>query len=641
MTDPTYSFEAIDEMDADELVIRLERFDDAYYNTGQPLVEDWLYDQMKDRLRALNPDEPYLKKVGAKPSSAWKKVAHQVPMGSLSKAQNLDELLKLFGGAEQVSVLSEKLDGMSLSVRYEDGKLVLGSTRGDGSEGEDITRNVLKMKGIKPSLGNLTGNLRGEVVVLRSDFQAHFASNYVNERNTANGVSKRLDGEGCQYLSVFFYQILLDDPEQQAKLTSKVKEFTLIEKLGLSTPFWAKVENIDAAEKIYQDYIETTRAALDYLIDGLVLEVNDRDVFDEMGDNNEGRPKGAIAYKFPHETAKSRAKEIVWQVGQVGNITPVAMLEPTFCAGVTVSQASLYNVKYIKEIGLTHLDCPVTICRRNDVIPRVDSVDGDGKGAEVKIPENCPSCDQPLHMEGEILKCGNKTGCPAQVRGVMERWIDACGLNDWGVSALNALMDEHGVEQPADLYRVTEDQLAELMLKGRKLGASMAAKMIQGRDARKSLTLGAAVGAMGIPMCAKDTCETLVASGLNSVEKLAAATVDDLTAIRGIGESKAAAFVANFPRAKAFLDALLSEGFEIREGGEGGLVGMTFCFTGFRDADLHRQVEEAGGIMKSGVSKKLTHLVADNPNGTSGKLRKARDYGIKIIGKDDLQAMLR
>lgn len=629
----------IDEMDADELEVRIERADADYHNGKESGLEDWEYDEMKDRLRTIRPESPVLHRVGSKPSTAWKKVRHQVPMNSLAKVNEVEEVNDWWPAP---CVVSEKMDGISISLRYEDGKLVLGATRGDGAEGEDITRNVAKMVGVKPKLGNMSGYLRGEIVMLKSDFRDHFKERYANERNGAAGIARRLDGEGCDRLCAFFYQILLDDPDQQAKLSTKLKEFKLIERLGLSTPAYHEVKTPDDLHKVYATYQDGGRDSLNYHIDGLVVEVNDQAKADSLGVTSEGRPEFARAYKFPHANGQSKVTDIVWQTGQVGWITPVAIIDPVRVGGVTISQASLYNTEYIEGVGLKHFGATVVVERRNDVIPRVASVIKDGDGAEIEFPEACASCGEPLHRDGPRLKCSNDTTCPAQVRGGLERWITACGLLDWGAAVLDALIDDHGVEQPCDLYDVTEEVLADLMLTGRKLGASKAASMIKARDLRKRMNLGSAVGAMGIPMCAKDTCETLVTAGFDSLDKMAEATVEDLVAIRGIGASKAESFVANFPKAKERIDALLERGFEIRTGGDGPLVGATVCFTGFRDGDLQAKVEDAGGIMKSGVSKKLKYLVADNPDGNSGKLAKAKKQPeiTTIISVEELKAML-
>lgn len=639
MTDIAALLTPIDEMDADELEVRIERADADYHNGRDSGLEDWQYDDMKDRLRTIRPESPVLHRVGSKPSTAWKKVRHQVPMDSLAKVNEAEEVESWWPGP---CVVSEKMDGFSISLRYEEGRLVLGATRGDGSEGEDITRNVVNMVGIKEKLATLTGYLRGEIVMLKSDFRDHFSKRYANERNGAAGIARRLDGEGCSRLCAFFYQVILDDPDQQAKLDAKHKEFKLIERLGMSTPAYHQVDTPADLEKVYATYQDGGREALNYHIDGLVVEVNDRAKADSMGVTSEGRPEFARAYKFPHANGQSKMNDIVWQTGQVGWVTPVAILDPVRVGGVTITQASLYNVDYIESIGLGHLGATVVVERRNDVIPRVNSVVKDGTGSKIEYPENCASCGEPLHREGPRLKCSNDSGCPSQVRGGLERWIAACGLLDWGAAVLDALIDDHGVQEPSDLYDVTEEILTDLMLTGRKLGASKAASMVKARDLRKQMNLGSAVGAMGIPMCAKDTCETLVQAGFDSLEKMTDATVEDLMEIKGIGKARAEAFVAHFPRARARIEALRERGFEIRTGGDGPLVGATVCFTGFRDGDLHRRVEDAGGIMKSGVSKKLKYLVADNPDGNSGKLAKAKKQPeiTTVLSVDELKAML-
>lgn len=369
MPDMHTTLAAFDEMDADELVIRLERADEAYHDNGAPIMEDWAYDAMKDRLRALDPDNQYLKRVGTKPSSAWKKVSHTTPMGSLGKVQLLEEFEEWWTPGTKY-LLSEKLDGISVSVEYKDGKLVLGATRGDGSEGEDITRNVAKMRGVKSRLGNFSGKLRGEIILQKSDKASHF-KDYVNERNAAAGIAKRYDGEGCDKLNVLFYRLILDDPAQNAKLDTKSKEFKLLKKLGLPIPFCTEVESIDQAQSIYSNYIESQREHLDYLIDGLVIEVDAKKQAEALGNDPTGRPRGAIAYKFPHAKAQTVLRDVVWQTGKTGRITPVGIFDPVSVGGVTVSRASLATSKRVKELNLFK-GCRIVVARRNDVIPRIE-----------------------------------------------------------------------------------------------------------------------------------------------------------------------------------------------------------------------------------------------------------------------------
>ena len=635
-----FSMLDVEDTDTEELVILLEKADQAYYN-GTSNIDDHEYDNWKDRLRELDANNPYFKRVGAKPTSAWKKVNHTTPMGSLAKVQEETEMRDWWKG--HAAVLSEKLDGISVTAEYKNGKLVLGATRGDGTTGEDITRNVAKMKGIPRKLGSFTGKFRGEIVLCKSDFQEHFAVDYKNERNAASGIAKRHDGTGCEHLTVLFYRVLLDDPAQQARLATKSQEFRLLEKLGLKIPFYAVVTSAGGVQDIYQNYIDTKRRALDYLIDGLVLDINENKTWAKLGDRNDGKPRGAIAYKFPHEKGNSVLRRIPSQTGKQGRVTPVGDFDSVYVSGVDITRASLATWDLVKQLKLFE-GCRIVVSRRNDVIPKIEE-NLDIKQASGRCifqpPTQCESCGLDLHWEGKYLICGNTHKCPAQVRGSIAKWIGAIGLLDWGDAVLDALMDDHGVREPADIYRVTESQLAGLMMTGRVLG-SASKKMIKARDERKEHTLATILGSMGIPLCAKTVSGLLVENGYDTLAKLGKATVSGLSSIDGLGEKKALSFVTNFPGVRERIENLLKAGIEIKTlDGTGALAGATVCFTNVRDKDLERQIEDAGGTIKSGVGKTLTYLVTDNKNGASKKLTKARGQSCTtILEVEDMKALL-
>jgi len=375
----------------------LEEARDAYYSGDQDSpLSDAEYDALESQLRDLDPNHPFLKRVGTtpKPSSSWAKVKHGAPMGSLEKTQTQEETRKWFDdsvvkfkGEDDLRddlIITEKLDGISISLKYIKGELVQAATRGDGETGEDITRNVLLMKGVQKKVRDLTGYIRGEIILEKSTHQKHLAE-YKNPRNAAAGIAKReSDSSSCSHLTVVCYQILSKDHV----LKSKTMELRLLKILGFHTPNWFLVQDDNfytcrkgadvvgptpswAVEKIYEDYTTTLRDGLDYEIDGLVVEFNDARAMELLGEHG-GRPKGARAFKFPHATAISTLTDIVWQVGASGRITPVAIFDPVDVDGVTISQASLHNVANFRKLRLWK-SCRLLISRRNQVIPYVEA----------------------------------------------------------------------------------------------------------------------------------------------------------------------------------------------------------------------------------------------------------------------------
>lgn len=370
------------EREVQELVEQLQQAREAYYN-DDPIMSDAEYDALEDELRELDPKNAFFKQVGAKAEkkTKWKKVKHGAPMGSLMKVQTQEEFDKWAADARdkiakaeragdledptQEVVVSEKLDGISISLKYDKGKLVQAVTRGDGETGEDITRNVLLMKGVVKDARDLTGYVRGEIVLKRSDHKKHVPE-YKNPRNAASGIAKReSDADPCKHLTILCYQVL----SHQHPITTKSIEFKLLKALGFSTPNWKRMA-FSAVADHYQEYVQTKRDQLDYEIDGLVVEHDDLNVMEHLGEHD-GRPKGARAYKFPHQERPTRLRDVQWEVGPSGRITPVAYFDAVEIDGAMLSRASLHNVKNFRRLRLW-LGCRILVSRRNQVIPYVE-----------------------------------------------------------------------------------------------------------------------------------------------------------------------------------------------------------------------------------------------------------------------------
>lgn len=378
-----------------ERLDNLREWREAYYN-GTPLVVDAVYDAEEDTIRdevrtlpegdALRVEvEEFLARVGAPvptvPSGGkWAKAKHKIVMGSLNKAQpqvdengNRDhgELRSWYHGLGNMDkpslAWSDKCDGISIALYYTGGNLVQAVTRGDGEEGEDITSNVLKMKGIVPFIRGFDGFIRGEIVLRKSDWQKHFPT-YANPRNAASGIAKRQSKGGQEHLTVLHYQMIRFSGKT---IPSKMHEFKVLQHLGAAVPTWGTADSLDEIEQVYMAYIAGAREALDYDIDGLVVEVNDTDTRESFGSHN-NRPKGAVAYKFPHDQKPTYVERIQWQVGNTGRVTPVAIFKPVKLAGATVSQASLHNVRRMEGLRLSE-GCRILVSRRNDVIPMVEA----------------------------------------------------------------------------------------------------------------------------------------------------------------------------------------------------------------------------------------------------------------------------
>lgn len=663
----------------DQLVERMQRARATYYNTPQdkfpkadggaaldPLViSDAEYDAMEDELRRLDPEHELLKKVGqpALKSSGWEKVRHEAPMTSLNKAQPVEDdddddvdphaefrawwkdcVEPLPQGDRARVVWSDKCDGISLSVKYKDGDQARALTRGDGEIGEDISRNVWMMKGRVEHVKGFTGHTRGEVVLRKSDWKKHFPD-YANPRNAASGIAKRQnDPSGCKHLTVLHYQMIRDGGG--AQITHKEIEFKALEHYGFAVPSWGVVDSVDEAIAVYEAFVAKRREALDYEIDGLVFEVNDLEAAEALGDRNH-RPRAAIAYKFPHERKSSTLRGITWQVGKSGRVTPVANFDPVKLVGASVSNANLHNVSNIEKLVGSHRTAHlavgdrILVSRRNDVIPCVESLlTAHPSGKILTTPTKCPSCGLPLSMHGEYLVCTNHLACPAQVAGLVQRWVKKIGLLGWGDTIIEALVAQDKIGEPADLYHLDPNELAEVELDGRKIGSTAHTVMAELKSKGMELPLHVFVGSLGIPLCARSVCKQIVDAGFDTLAKMRTATWQEIASIPRMGETKAQSFVDGLLLRCDVIDNLLAAGVVIKPPADGPMKGKTVCMTGFRDPSMVSAIEDQGGTVKSGVGKTLDYLVAKNPKSTSGKAKKARDYGVEIIGPDDMWQLL-
>jgi DNA ligase (NAD+) len=662
-------------IDTTVLVKRLTEARVAYYNHVS-LMSDAQFDLLEEELRKIDPANSYFSKIGAPVpmNGAWPTVRHSILMTSLEKANNASEFGNWLATCKltptDTIVISMKNDGMSIELVYDKRRLVQGSTRGDGTDGVDITRNVLLMKGavkmLPPTLVDGTPTpdkvyVRGEVIVLKSDFKVHFIGES-NTRSSANGTAKRQTGhEKCQYLTIKTYQFL---PNGSAPATKEL-EFANLKHCGFQT---CEVGVIPASpyhmDATYQSYVTVNRAATDWDMDGLVIDINDKAKREALGFVGEN-PKGSIAYKYPRDSATTPANDVKAQVGSSGRITPVAYFDEVILVGARVKQATLHNYGNIEElVRVARPNGPycllvgdkIVVSRAGDVIPFVESVIGGGDVTKpIPTPTTCPCCGGPLVMDGAYLVCKN-VECEVQSTGKIKRWTDKIEVKFVGDNLIEAVVEAFPFVLPdselatmtpdevrdakmdiADLYRLDWNKVANLDPSGHKIGA-MADKAAKNLKAKMTLPLHVLVGSLGIPLIGRDMTKVIVDAGFNTLSKMAKATVTQIADIPGMGDTKAKAFVGGFYDRLGLIAKLLGVGIQVAVS-SGPLVGKSFCMTGFRDASLAEAIEKAGGTMAGGVSRKLSYLIALDPNGNSGKLADARKNGTVVIGIDDAWAL--
>lgn len=628
------SFQLIDQLNATrvaDLEERIAQARDAYYN-GTPVVEDSVFDAWLDELKDLQADSPQVTAVGAVPVSSWPKVAHTIPMGSLNKVQNPDELRTWAQGFCRTSIRflqTEKMDGISVSLRYEAGKLVQALTRGDGTIGEDITPNVRRMHNVPAELPEApTVTCRGEIVLLKTDHQTHFPETS-NPRNTASGTAKRYDGRGSEHLSVYIYQAL-DGPD----FATEEEQFKFLRRMGFRTPNFS-IASFEAILKSWDMYQGELREALPYDIDGLVIRLDDLADQLSFGDKD-GRPLGAVAFKFAPITRPTVARKRIDQVGSTGRITPVAEFDMVNILGAEITRASLYNQSYVEQIGFD-IGAEILVSRANDVIPRVESVIK-GTGSVSAAPAACPECGAETARDGEYVICPNTGGCPAQTEGRIKQWVRDLGIMEWGGVLIQKLVSEGLVKTVPDLYRLTEEQLAALD----RMGPASAKRARDELWKLNPLPIERILGALSIPLCATSTMQVLVDAGFNTVEKLRAATATQLQAVPGMGPKRAEAFVAWMPKHGGVFEELLAAGLKLKDRTVGVMTGKSVCFTGKSTKprpELERLATEAGASVKKSVGKGLTYLVMADAESASTKAQAARKLGVTCLSEEAFVTM--
>jgi DNA ligase (NAD+) len=630
----------------DELASLLRSYKDAYYN-GQPLVSDAAYDQLEDELRGLDPGHALLQSVGApvreEVVTQWEKARHAIPMGSLNKAVNEGEfrqwiaLCEKLGAESQLPPISknllvtEKLDGLSLAVNYDKGHLVEAITRGDGQVGERITPNARRMQGVPHKLPKpLTVSIRGEIILKLSDMRRGFPGYDSPPRNKAAGTSKRYDGEGCEFLTVMFYDI-----EGELEHETEEEKFERLVDLGLVVPTFT-VTDLDGVLEIQKQYAAKRRAELDYEIDGLVVRANDvrsSHLLGELG----GRPRAAVAYKFASMAKISKVLAIQWDTGPTGRVTPIATVAPVEIGGAVVQSVVLHNVSNTERLGIGVGD-EVLVSRRNDVIPHLEEVVVK-HGKTVVAPETCATCGEPLTRRGEYLVCTN-LGCRALVEGRIHRWVGVQDIHEWGDKLIAQLVEAKLVREPADLYKLEIDDIANLERRGKII----AKKVLDNLRAKLPLSLPVFLASLGIDEFALETAKLIVGSGYDTLDKVQAATADELAKIKGMGAIRAKSVAAGLEARRDEIARLLAVGVvPVAPSAGGGLAGKTFCFTGALGKprkEYEDMVEQHGGSVLPGVTKELSYLVMADANSGSSKAEKARKYGTQCIDEAAFLALI-
>lgn len=613
----------------------LIRYHKAKYYQGSPEISDLEYDKLESELEAKDPGNKVLSIVGTSPTGN-KKVKHATKMLSLNKTYSFDELLTWKGDYEIVSTL--KIDGVSCSLVYKDGHLSIGKTRGDGSQGEDITDKALWMKSIPSTITEpRTCEIRGEMFCTEEDF-IHLSDEMVrlglekptSQRNIVAGLIGRKENiELCRFIRFKAFDLI----EENLSLKKEQEKIPLLEKLG----FDPEELIVHKKEKDIKERLAETQEFMsngEYQIDGLVFSYNDLQLHEELG-NTAHHPRFKMAFKFQGEAKETEIKSISWQVSRNGILTPIANVKPVELSGAKISRVTLHNFGMVRQNNLKSGDI-IEIIRSGEVIPKFVSVIRE-KSGEYEIPSACPSCDGPIREDDIRLKCDNDS-CPAQVKEQILNFIQKIGIDDLSSKRLDELIKVKLVKEIPDLYKLTVEDFLTLD----KVKDKLAKKLFDAIEGSKNGDLTTFLSALGIQGGAYNKCERVVLAGYNDLEKIKSLTQEQLEDIEGFAEKSATEFLSSLKSKHSMIEKLekLGFSFEAIERKETPITGKKICITGAlsrKRSDIEADIRAVGGVVVGSVSKNTDFLLTNEEEGSSSKFKKATSLGIPIINEEDLQ----
>jgi len=645
-----------------------------YYVLDDPRISDAAYDRLMNELKELEaahpelitPDSPTVR-VGGAPREGFQTVRHARPMLSLDNAFSFDELRNFdrrvregIGRKEIAYIAEHKFDGLSISLQYEDGKLVRGVTRGDGTTGEDVTPNVKTIRSLPLRVdagalkkARLTGDfeVRGEIMMTRKSFEllnrqqeASGGKIFVNPRNAAAGAVRLLDSSitAQRRLEFFAYFLYVNGRAAFAKHSESLQALKLLR--FRASDDWKLCDGIEEVIS-YCEAWDSKREKLPYEIDGVVIKVNDIPIQNELGYTAKS-PRWAIAYKYPARQETTVVNDIRVQVGRTGALTPVAILEPVQVGGVTVSRSTLHNMDEVARLGVQIGDT-VLIERAGEVIPHVLKVVKEGKNRKpFRVPLTCPECGSRIHKDEDQVayRCVNPT-CPAKRRESLLHFAGrhAMNIDGLGDKIVDQLVEKGLVKDVADLYSLKLEQISGL----ERMAEKSAQNLLDEIEASKNSSLARLIFALGMQFIGERTGQ-LLAEHFSSLEELAAASEEQLVQVPEVGPKVAASIAEFFAQAanRQLIKKLHKAGVrptaEKREIKSDKLAGKSFVFTG---SLANRSREEAGeivvqhgGKVSSSVSKKTDYVVVGADPGS--KHDKAKELGVTVLTEKEFEKLV-
>jgi len=626
-----------------DLVSQLKKACDAYYQSDSPVMSDAEFDRLKDELTFLDPDNEFLKTVGAPvDSSELAKVKHEIPMGSLKKINNSEgEFNTWLGsvtpttGKSPVLSVNWKLDGSSIELIYKAGKFVQAITRGDGLIGEDVTHTIKNAKGFPKQLAEKVDiSVRAEALFRLKDWNAFLNKEGKNPRNVAAGTVRRTDGRNSEHLHCVAFNVI-----------GSQKWNTYKEKLG-----WLHARDFEVAQtyfvtpdkvKTVVDQTLSNRSNLAYEIDGLVISVDNCEHQDILGEKD-GLPYWARAWKFPAMGGFSLLLDVTWDVGTRGTINPVAHVAPVDVGGVTIRKITLHNMDEISRLGIQIGD-DIEVVRAGDVIPKIIRVVKQGQVRQKIVCNECPACGGKVHQDGPFMRCNNDE-CEGVLNKRIMKYIKKREIMFLGDSALDKLIDAGVVTCVRDLYFLTVDNMTKA-----GLGEGMAQKILEEIKKSMSVTLSDLIGSLSIDLLGRSQAQNIVDGGISTLSQWKDLQSSDLIKLGGFQDVSAGRICNSLRKNWKTVEELASI-LDVQEGkippkthAKGKLSGLSFCFTGAANKprkELQRIVEDNGGVFADGVDSALNYLVIADLNSTSSKAVKARKLNIKMITEDQFLNMI-
>ena len=647
----------------EELADLIRYHSDKYFN-DEPEITDAEFDLLVKEMKEADPEHPVLAEVGATPSYG-KKIAHETLMGSLDKitydegdedsVKDLYEWARELIGKHGVIALAPKMDGLAGRIVYSDGDLVLAATRGDGYIGQDITDNVREIASV-PNKIEYKGfvEVRGEFYMKQSIFNA-FRDEMIdagekkipkNPRNAASGILNQKDPKKTAKVPLHFkaYSVYsMDDfGDTEQNIMKNFKK--LIPELEYVPIELVLVNPKDLLVAVH-DW-ESSRVKLDYQIDGLVFSVNEIKLQEKYGYKGKC-PVGKVAFKFRPEQETTTLLDITWQLGRTGKLTPVAQLEPVELAGTTIDSPTLHNYAQVKAKGICIGD-ELLIEKAGEIIPQVVRVvkEGEIKGEDrkhnsvINYPEVCPSCFEKTELDERKVSvwCVNPT-CPGQAEHRMTHFLKTIEVDGVGPGIVNKLLTAGLVETLVDLFNLKVEDVAKL----EGMGKASAKKVIDAINTRRRIPLALFLDSLGIHGLGTSTSK-MIARELKTIEEVMEVSYVCFEEMEGIGEKTAKSIESGLEKLETMVEEIMAAGVEIVPVEEisGGLSGKSFCVTGTLSVgrkEMAAEIEAAGGIVKSSVSKGLDYLVAGDKTGKS-KTDKAAKYGTEVISEATLREMM-